>query len=205
MTTTRLVRGRTSSTIACMRRELVWGVRGLNEILGVVTAWKTQAHNACMDGDVLLVIFWEFVQLCYDGRLQQLAAIKSVTFQNSKPPFKFHHVWLSPPASQLQLRRAAARSALLRLPFAQPSAPYNKPPKNESHSHGGGSSNGYPAPAYASPFASLVPSAFPPRTDLNVVACFQMHERTFKLLENSATLSHIIKIKIKSLQQTNLT
>lgn len=32
-----------------------------------------------------------------------------------------------------------------------------------------------------------------------------MHERTFKLLENSATLSHIIKIKIKSLQHTNRT
>ncbi|KAG5149118.1 hypothetical protein JHK82_015999 [Glycine max] len=103
------------------------------------------------------------------------------------------------------LRRAAARSALLRLPFTQPSAPYNKPPKNESHSHGGGSSGGYPAPAYASPFASLVPSTFPPRTNPNLVACFQMHERTFKLLKNSTTLSHIIKIKIKSLQQTNRT
>ncbi|KAG5032416.1 hypothetical protein JHK85_016398 [Glycine max] len=68
------------------------------------------------------------------------------------------------------LRRAAARSALLRLPFTQPSAPYNKPPKNESHSHGGGSSGGYPAPAYASPFASLVPSTFPPRTNPNLVA-----------------------------------
>ncbi|RZB86652.1 putative calcium-binding protein CML49 isoform B [Glycine soja] len=66
-------------------------------------------------------------------------------------------------------------------PYAQPSAPYaapyNKPPKNESHSHGGGSSGGYPAPAYASPFASLVPSAFPPGTDPNVVACFQMADQ----------------------------
>ncbi|KAL5124542.1 putative calcium-binding protein CML49 [Glycine soja] len=65
-------------------------------------------------------------------------------------------------------------------PYAQPSAPYNKPPKNESHSHGGGSGGGYSAPpatAYASPFASLVPSAFPPGTDPNVVACFQMADQ----------------------------
>lgn len=63
-----------------MRRELVWGVRGLNEILGVVTAWKTQAHNACMDGDVLLVIFWEFVQLCYDGCVCLYRSIGLLTF-----------------------------------------------------------------------------------------------------------------------------
>ncbi|XP_020238071.1 probable calcium-binding protein CML49 [Cajanus cajan] len=67
-------------------------------------------------------------------------------------------------------------------PYAQPSgpyaAPYSKPPKEDSHSHGGGSGGGYPSPApYASPFASLVPSAFPPGTDPNVVACFQLADQ----------------------------
>ncbi|CAJ1967639.1 unnamed protein product [Sphenostylis stenocarpa] len=66
-------------------------------------------------------------------------------------------------------------------PYGQPSAPYaapyGKPPKEESHSHGG-SGGGYPAaPAYGSPFAALVPSAFPPGTDPNVVACFQMADQ----------------------------
>lgn len=68
-------------------------------------------------------------------------------------------------------------------PYAPPpSAPYNpdKPPK-DSHSHygGGSSGGGYPpAPSgYASPFASLVPSTFPPGTDPNVVACFQLADQ----------------------------
>jgi len=65
-------------------------------------------------------------------------------------------------------------------PYGQPSAPYaapySKPQKDESHSHGGG--GGYPpAASYGSPFASLVPSAFPPGTDPNVVACFQMADQ----------------------------
>ncbi|KAL2326055.1 hypothetical protein Fmac_025113 [Flemingia macrophylla] len=59
-------------------------------------------------------------------------------------------------------------------PYGQPSAPYSKPPKEESQSHSGG----YPAPApYANPFASLVPSAFPPGTDPNVVTCFQLADQ----------------------------
>ncbi|XP_061364501.1 calcium-binding protein CBP-like [Gastrolobium bilobum] len=64
-------------------------------------------------------------------------------------------------------------------PSAPYAAPYNKPPKNESQSHGGGSGGGYPPPpsGYSSPFASLVPSAFPPGTDPNVVACFQMADQ----------------------------
>ncbi|KAF1879587.1 hypothetical protein Lal_00033244 [Lupinus albus] len=66
-----------------------------------------------------------------------------------------------------------------------PSAPYasspysssgnpTKPPKDQGHSYGGGGGSYPPAPAYASPFAALVPSAFPPGTDPNVIACFQM-------------------------------
>ncbi|OEL34969.1 putative calcium-binding protein CML49 [Dichanthelium oligosanthes] len=51
---------------------------------------------------------------------------------------------------------------------AQPpsSAPYGAPPP----AYGG-------AGGYGSPFASLVPSAFPPGTDPNVVACFQAADR----------------------------
>lgn len=68
-------------------------------------------------------------------------------------------------------------------PYGQPSAPYaapyQKPPKDESHSHGGGGGSGYPPPpsAYGSPFASLVPSVFPPGTDPSIVACFQVADQ----------------------------
>ncbi|XP_018808876.1 calcium-binding protein CBP-like [Juglans regia] len=54
---------------------------------------------------------------------------------------------------------------------APPASPYDhKPPKEQSSS----AASGYPpsAPNYSSPFASLVPSNFPPGTDPNVVACF---------------------------------
>ncbi|CAL4995668.1 unnamed protein product [Urochloa decumbens] len=47
------------------------------------------------------------------------------------------------------------------------SAPYGAPPPAYGGSAGG----------YGSPFASLVPSAFPPGTDPNVVACFQAADR----------------------------
>ncbi|XP_006664974.2 calcium-binding protein CBP [Oryza brachyantha] len=55
-------------------------------------------------------------------------------------------------------------------PTTQPyGAPYGAPPP---------SSAPYGAPGgYGSPFASLVPSAFPPGTDPNVVACFQAADR----------------------------
>lgn len=74
-------------------------------------------------------------------------------------------------------------------PYGAPSAPYaapgEKPPK-ENKPHGGSSHQpppssmgGYPpsAPGFGSPFALLVPSAFPPGTDPNVVACFQMADQ----------------------------
>ncbi|KAL8142954.1 hypothetical protein V2J09_015986 [Rumex salicifolius] len=59
----------------------------------------------------------------------------------------------------------------------------NKPPKEDySHSHYGGSAPPMPqpygaAPPYGSPFASLLPSAFPPGTDPNVIACFQVADQ----------------------------
>ncbi|CAL5435049.1 unnamed protein product [Camellia sinensis] len=58
---------------------------------------------------------------------------------------------------------------------APPSAPYadNKPPKDKP------SGAGYPPQAqpYGSPFASLMPSAFPPGSDPSVVTCFQMADQ----------------------------
>ncbi|XP_058209343.1 probable calcium-binding protein CML49 [Rhododendron vialii] len=69
-------------------------------------------------------------------------------------------------------------------PYAAPSAPYApsgpKPPKDKPY--GGSPAAGYPAqaqPSYgsSSPFASLVPSAFPPGTDPSIMACFQIADR----------------------------
>ncbi|XP_024017302.1 probable calcium-binding protein CML49 [Morus notabilis] len=74
---------------------------------------------------------------------------------------------------------AAAPGQPYDTPYA--TAPYNpeKPPKDSHGHHGGGSSSAYPPPppGYGSPFASLVPSAFPPGTDPNVVACFQLADQ----------------------------
>lgn len=77
-------------------------------------------------------------------------------------------------------------------PYGAPSAPPygggppgSKPPK-ENKPYGGGPPSGhggpgYPSPAYgagpASPFSSLLPSTFPPGTDPNVVACFQVADQ----------------------------
>ncbi|KAK6244216.1 hypothetical protein QUC31_010625 [Theobroma cacao] len=73
-------------------------------------------------------------------------------------------------------------------PYGAPSAPYGappgeKPPKDKQQAHGvGGAPPAYsgsypPAGGYSSPFAALLPSAFPPGTDPNVVACFQMADQ----------------------------
>ncbi|XP_022856900.1 probable calcium-binding protein CML49 [Olea europaea var. sylvestris] len=75
-------------------------------------------------------------------------------------------------------------------PYSAPSAPPNKPPKDNPHAHGQPSApygapqhyGGYPAPPPSapygsSPFASLVPSTFPPGTDPNVIACFQVADQ----------------------------
>ncbi|KAH7511816.1 hypothetical protein FEM48_Zijuj12G0022600 [Ziziphus jujuba var. spinosa] len=61
-------------------------------------------------------------------------------------------------------------------PYAAPSAPYapSKPPKESQQPHG----SAYPpAPGYGNPFASLVPTTFPPGTDPTVVACFQVADQ----------------------------
>ncbi|KAF7804057.1 putative calcium-binding protein CML49 [Senna tora] len=64
-------------------------------------------------------------------------------------------------------------------PYDQYASPYssghNKPPKDHSQPYSGGGGGYQPssAPSYGSPFAS----AFPPGTDPNVVACFQLADQ----------------------------
>ncbi|XVF75750.1 hypothetical protein PTKIN_Ptkin13bG0212100 [Pterospermum kingtungense] len=73
-------------------------------------------------------------------------------------------------------------------PYGAPSAPYSappgeKPPKDKYQTHGYGGAppvhgGSYPPPGgYATPFASLLPSTFPPGTDPTIVACFQMADQ----------------------------
>ncbi|KAM7524489.1 hypothetical protein LguiA_014391 [Lonicera macranthoides] len=108
-----------------------------------------------------------------------------------------------PYGAQPQSQSAQSPYAPVAAPYGAPSAPYaapqgNKPPKEHNKPtptapYGAPTpaapygapqqphSSGYPpaagAPYGSSPFASLVPSAFPPGTDPNVVACFQMADR----------------------------
>ncbi|XP_010464701.1 PREDICTED: probable calcium-binding protein CML49 [Camelina sativa] len=50
--------------------------------------------------------------------------------------------------------------------------------QQQQSGHGGGGYGAPPPPSsYGSPFASLVPSAFPPGTDPNIVGCFQAADR----------------------------
>ncbi|XP_059427944.1 calcium-binding protein CBP-like [Corylus avellana] len=62
---------------------------------------------------------------------------------------------------------------------AAPSAPpYDYKPPKDQHSSASAPATAYPPSAQGySPFASLVPSAFPPGTDPNVVACFRMADQ----------------------------
>ncbi|KAM0978416.1 hypothetical protein FF1_014397 [Malus domestica] len=70
-------------------------------------------------------------------------------------------------------------------PYGAPAAPYGAPyapdkPYNPDKPHknqGGGGGYPAPAPGYGSPFAALVPSVFPPGTDPNVIACFQLADQ----------------------------
>ncbi|KAE8726933.1 putative calcium-binding protein CML49 [Hibiscus syriacus] len=73
-------------------------------------------------------------------------------------------------------------------PYGAPSAPYSAPPgekpkKDKLGAHGVGGAppvhggNYPPMGGYASPFAALMPSAFPPGTDPNIVSCFQMADQ----------------------------
>ncbi|EEF28264.1 probable calcium-binding protein CML49 [Ricinus communis] len=93
-----------------------------------------------------------------------------------------------PPPQQPQPYGASQPYGAPAQPYSGPSAPYaapyahppagdhNKPPKEKPQSSSG-YGGGYPPSSYGSPFASLVPSAFPPGTDPSVVACFQMADQ----------------------------
>ncbi|KAL9361423.1 hypothetical protein Peur_044208 [Populus x canadensis] len=61
-------------------------------------------------------------------------------------------------------------------PYGAPApAPGSKPPKDKPQASAPG---GYPSAPYgSSPFASLMPSTFPPGTDPSIVACFQVADQ----------------------------
>ncbi|CAH9134924.1 unnamed protein product [Cuscuta epithymum] len=70
--------------------------------------------------------------------------------------------------------------------YSAPSAPYasdpSKPQKENKPQHSAPYGGGYPtpppsAPYGSSPFSNLLPSTFPPGTDPNVVACFQIADQ----------------------------
>lgn len=77
-----------------------------------------------------------------------------------------------PPAAQLYGGPSAP-------PYGAP--PDNKPPKENKPYGGPGpapvGSSPYPSPAATTPFAALLPSTFPPGTDPNVIACFQVADQ----------------------------
>ncbi|XP_075491464.1 calcium-binding protein CBP-like [Primulina tabacum] len=75
-------------------------------------------------------------------------------------------------------------------PYAPVSTPYSTPSAPPSNNYGANQQpygapqqpyGGYPTPPhsapYGTPFAALTPSAFPPGTDPNVIACFQAADR----------------------------
>ncbi|KAJ0610994.1 putative calcium-binding protein CML48/49/50 [Helianthus annuus] len=67
-------------------------------------------------------------------------------------------------------------------PYGAPAQPYGAPPQNKppkEHNKPSSSPYGGPQPsgAYGSPFSALLPSTFPPGTDPNVVACFQVADQ----------------------------
>ncbi|VFQ78532.1 unnamed protein product [Cuscuta campestris] len=95
---------------------------------------------------------------------------------NAPPPSSASPYWGPPPA---QSPYGAA-------PYTAPSAPYasdpSKPPKENKPQHSAPYGGGYPTPPPSapygnSPFANLVPSTFPPGTDPNVIACFQIADQ----------------------------
>ncbi|KAF2308064.1 hypothetical protein GH714_034846 [Hevea brasiliensis] len=64
-------------------------------------------------------------------------------------------------------------------PYGAPCSPppCDKPPKDKPHFYAPAPGCYPPSATYGSPFASLVPSTFPPRTDPNVVAAFQLADQ----------------------------
>ncbi|KAM0051515.1 putative calcium-binding protein CML48/49/50 [Helianthus debilis subsp. tardiflorus] len=67
-------------------------------------------------------------------------------------------------------------------PYGAPAQPYgappqNKPPKEQNKPSASPYGGPQPGGAYGSPFSALLPSTFPPGTDPNVVACFQVADQ----------------------------
>ncbi|KAB2620890.1 calcium-binding protein CML50 [Pyrus ussuriensis x Pyrus communis] len=106
-------------------------------------------------------------------------------YSHPPPGYGYSYGSASPPGQpygaprQGQLQHQQHQTAQ---PYDAPSAPYgssykpekpHNPAKPHKNQAGGG---GYPAPApsYGSLFAALVPSVFPPGTDPEIIACFQL-------------------------------
>ncbi|KAI7754872.1 hypothetical protein M8C21_025131, partial [Ambrosia artemisiifolia] len=65
-------------------------------------------------------------------------------------------------------------------PYGAPAQPYGAPPQTKppkDHNKPSSSPYGAPPQPYGSPFAALLPSTFPPGTDPNVIACFQVADQ----------------------------
>ncbi|KAG7961953.1 hypothetical protein I3843_09G040900 [Carya illinoinensis] len=92
------------------------------------------------------------------------------------PPQGYGTPYGAPPPRQPQGQSPYAPVAQ---PYgAPPSAPpYDHKPPKEQYSSSAGAAYPPSGPNYSSPFGSLVPSAFPPGTDPNVVACFQIADQ----------------------------
>ncbi|XP_028789549.1 probable calcium-binding protein CML49 [Neltuma alba] len=93
----------------------------------------------------------------------------------SSPPYSANPYGAAPPPHGQGNPYAPAAA-----PYAAPYAPPGQKPHKDNFQTHGGSSGGYPpasAPSYPSPFATLVPSAFPPGADPSVIACFQIADQ----------------------------
>lgn len=107
------------------------------------------------------------------------------------PPPSSNNPYGGAPYSSAPPQQHNPYSAAPSAPYAAPGVKPHKADKPQPYASGGGypgggysgsaySGSGYPSapPApYGSPFAALVPSAFPPGTDPNVVACFQLADQ----------------------------
>ncbi|KAK4485468.1 hypothetical protein RD792_008109 [Penstemon davidsonii] len=89
------------------------------------------------------------------------------------PPPNQHSPYGSAPPPSNQSAPYTAYPA----PSAPPKDNYGAPPPQHSNYSGYPTPTPQPSAPYGSPFAALTPSAFPPGTDPNVVACFQVADQ----------------------------
>ncbi|CBI33386.3 unnamed protein product, partial [Vitis vinifera] len=97
------------------------------------------------------------------SRLETLdSSFRKMSGYPHAPPGHGYGYGAPPPAQPYSATPYGAPAPQGYQPYAPVATPYGYPPS---------------APGFGSPFALLVPSAFPPGTDPNVVACFQMADQ----------------------------